>query len=110
MNGLKKFWIVFLSFLPFSAGAVAPLVVGAIAGIGAIAGFSIYRTAVPVNMADALSFFSSCWSCQMFADIMATMSGLVPRVYSAKQCYNTFFCGIAGCLVCMESVFRISWF
>lgn len=83
MNKLKNFWIVFLSFLPFSAGAVAPFVVGAIAGVGVIAGFSIYRTAAPVNMADALNFFSSCWSCQMFSDIMSTMSGLLPRVYSA---------------------------
>ena len=83
MNRLKKFWIVFLSFLPFSAGAVAPFVVGAIAGVGVIAGFSIYRTAAPVNMADALNFFTSCWSCQMFSEIMATMSGLLPRVYSA---------------------------
>ena len=83
MNRLKKFWIVFLSFLPFSAGAVAPFVVGAIAGVGVIAGFSIYRTVAPVNMADALNFFTSCWSCQMFSDIMATMSGLVPRVYDA---------------------------
>lgn len=83
MNKLKKFWIVFLSFLPFSAGAVAPFVVGSIAGLGVIAGFSIYRTAAPVNMADALNFFSSCWSCQMFSDIMSTMSGLLPRVYSA---------------------------
>ena len=83
MNKLKKFWIVFLSMLPFSAGAAVPFVVGAIAGVGVIAGFSIYRTAAPVNMADALNFFSSCWSCQMFADIMATMSGLLPRVYGA---------------------------
>ncbi len=83
MNSLKKFWIIFLSFLPFSAGAVAPLVVGGIAGLGVIAGFSIYRTAAPVNMADAMNFFSTCWSCQMFSDIMAAMSGLLPRVYSA---------------------------
>ena len=83
MNWLKKFWIVFLSFLPFSAGAVVPFVIAGIAGVGAIAGFSIYRTAAPVNMADALNFFSSCWSCQMFSDIMATMSGLIPRVYNA---------------------------
>ena len=83
MNRLKKFWIVFLSFLPFSAGAVAPFVVGAIAGVGVIAGFSIYRTAVPVDMADALSFFSSCWTCQIFSDVMATISGLLPRVYNA---------------------------
>ena len=83
MNRLKKFWIVFLSFLPFSAGAASPFVVGAIAGIGVLAGFSIYRTAAPVNMADALNFFSTCWSCQMFSEIMATMSGLLPRAYSA---------------------------
>ena len=83
MNRLKKFWIIFLSFLPFSAGAVAPFVVGAIAGVGVIAGFSIYRTVAPVNMSDALDFFSTCWSCQMFSDVMATMGGLLPRVYSA---------------------------
>ena len=83
MSKLKKFLIVFLSFLPFSAGMAMPLVVGTIAGVGIIAGFSIYRTAAPVNMADALNFFSTCWSCQMFSDIMATMSGLVPRVYDA---------------------------
>ena len=83
MNRLKKFWIVFLSFLPFGAGAVSPLIIGGIAGVGAIAGFSIYRSMAPVNMADALKFFSSCWSCQMFSDIMSTMSGLLPRIYSA---------------------------
>lgn len=83
MSKLKKFWIVFLSFLPFTAGAAAPLLIGGIAGVGVIAGFSIYRTVAPVNMADALSFFSSCWSCQMFSDVMSTMSGLLPRVYHA---------------------------
>ncbi|MDR0726606.1 MAG: hypothetical protein LBF37_00920 [Rickettsiales bacterium] len=83
MSKLKKFWIVFLSFLPFTAGAVAPFVVGGIASVGVIAGFSIYRSATPVNMADALSFFTSCWSCQMFSDVMATMSGLLPRAYHA---------------------------
>lgn len=74
---------MFVSFLPFSAGAVAPFVVGGIAGLGVIAGFSIYRTAAPVDMADAMKFFSTCWTCQMFSDVMATMSGLLPRVYSA---------------------------
>ena len=83
MNRLKKFWIVFLSFLPFGAGAVAPLVIAGLAGATAIAGFSIYRTLAPVNMADAYQFFSSCWTCQMFSDIIATMSGILPRIYSA---------------------------
>ena len=62
MNRLKKFWIVFLSFLPFGAGAVSPLIIGGIAGVGAIAGFSIYRSMAPVDMSEALKFFSSCWS------------------------------------------------
>ena len=70
-----------MSFLPFSAGAVAPAVLAGIAGLGAIAGFSIYRSAAPVNMADALTFFSTCWTCQMFSDIMATMSSILPGVY-----------------------------
>lgn len=83
MHWLKKFWIVFISFLPFTAGAVAPFVVGLVAGAGVLAGFSIYRTAVPVNMADAFSFFSSCWSCQMFSDIMGTLSNILPGVYHA---------------------------
>ncbi len=83
MNWLKKFWIVFLSFLPLSAGAVAPLVAGGIAGAVGIIGFSIYRSMSPVNMSDALAFFSSCWSCQMFSDVMLTMSNLLPRCYSA---------------------------
>lgn len=83
MNRIKKFWIVFLSFLPFTAGAVAPLIVGGIVGIGAIAGYSVYRSTAPVNMADAYQFFSSCWSCTMFADIMQSMSRILPRIYEA---------------------------
>ncbi|MBD5391830.1 hypothetical protein HDR66_03420 [bacterium] len=84
MNALKKFWIVFLSFLPLSAGAIAPfLVVGGIAGVTSIVGFSIFRTTSPVNMSDALQFFSSCWTCQMFSSVMSTMSELLPRAYHA---------------------------
>ncbi|MBQ5700317.1 MAG: hypothetical protein IIV74_03425 [Alphaproteobacteria bacterium] len=83
MNRLKKFWIAFLACLPFTAGAVSPFVIAGIAGVGVIAGFSIYRSVFPVDMNDAYSFFSSCWSCQMFVDIMSTMSNLLPRVYSA---------------------------
>lgn len=83
MSWLKKFLIVFLSFLPFSAGMAGTLVVGSIVAIGAIAGFSIFRTAAPVDMAQALEFFSGCWSCQMFADIMYTMSKLLPVAYNS---------------------------
>ena len=71
-----------MSFLPFAAGAVGPLVIGAIAGGVVLAGFSIYRTSVPVNMSDAFSFFSSCWTCQMFSDIIGTLSNALPAIYS----------------------------
>ena len=81
MKWLKNFWRVFITFLPLSAGAVAPFVVGAIAGGVVLAGFSIYRSSVPVNMNDAFSFFSSCWSCQMFSDIIGTMSNILPNIY-----------------------------
>ena len=83
MNRLKKFWITFLSFLPLTAGAVSPFLIGGIAGVSVLAGFSIYRSMVPVDIASAYSFFSSCWSCQMFSDIMATVSNILPRIYSA---------------------------
>ena len=81
MKWLKNFWRVFITFLPLSAGAIAPFVVGAIAGGAVLAGFSIYRSSVPVNMNDAFSFFSSCWSCQMFSDIIGTMSDILPNIY-----------------------------
>lgn len=83
MNRLKKFWITFLSFLPLTAGAAAPFVIGGIAGGVVIAGFSIYRSAFPVDMNSAYSFFSSCWSCQLFSDIMSTMSNILPNIYNA---------------------------
>ena len=81
MTRLKKFWIIFLSFLPLTAGAFAPLAVGAIVGVTAIIGQSIYRSISTVDMSSALSFFSACWSCDMFSSIMAVMSGILPGVY-----------------------------
>ena len=83
MRWLKKFWMTFLSFLPFTAGAITPVVVVAIAGGAVLAGFSIYRTSVPVNMSDAFQFFSSCWTCQMFSDIMGSISNALPEIYRA---------------------------
>ncbi len=83
MRALKKIWPIFLSFLPLSAGAVAPLIIGTIVGITGIAGFSIYRSAVPVNMSDSLNFFSSCWSCQLFSDVIKTLSDILPLAYTA---------------------------
>ncbi len=83
MNWLKKFWITFLAFLPLSAGAVAPFVIGLIGGAVGIAGYSIYRSNAPVDMAGAMDFFSTCWSCQMFSDVMRTMSNLLPAAYNA---------------------------
>lgn len=83
MKVLKKFWLWFIALFPLSAGAVVPLVIGGAAvGVGII-GVSIWRTASPVDMASALDFFSSCWTCQMFSDVMISMSNLLPKVYSA---------------------------
>ena len=100
MGRLKKFWIVFLSFLTLSAGAVAPLVVGGIAGAVGIVGFSIFRTAAPVNMSDALTFFSSCWSCDMFGGVMSTMSVLLPKAFH----------GIAGVVIPFAAILTAVWF
>ncbi len=83
MKTLKKFWLWFVALLPFSAWGVAPLVLGGAAvGVGII-GVSIWRTAAPVDMASALDFFTSCWTCQIFSDVMISMSNLLPKVYSA---------------------------
>ncbi len=83
MSRLKKFWIAFLSLLPFTAGAWAPFVVALAAGGITIAGYSIYRSVNPVNMVDAYQFFSSCWSCDMFSSVMSTMSDILPKIYSS---------------------------
>ena len=80
MSKLKKFLIVFFSFLPISAGAIVPWLIAG--GVAVVAGVSIWRSVAPVDVSDALQFFSSCWSCQMFSAVMATMSNILPRVYS----------------------------
>ena len=83
MNRFKKFLIVFLSFLPSSASAVATWLMGLGIGVATIAGVSIYRSITILDTNGALDFFSSCWSCQMFSDVLATMSELLPPVYNA---------------------------
>lgn len=98
MNIIKKFWIVFISFLPFGAGAVAPLVLGLAAGVGTLAGFSIYRTAAPVDILDAYKFFSSCWTCQMFSDVVSEMSTILPRVYHGIGAVITQFAIFLTCV------------
>jgi hypothetical protein len=83
MKALKKFWVWFVAMLPLSSWAVGPFVLGGAAvGIGII-GVSIWRTVAPVDMKDALDFFTSCWTCQIFSDVMISMSNLLPKVYSA---------------------------
>ncbi|MBR5354523.1 MAG: hypothetical protein IK122_00160 [Alphaproteobacteria bacterium] len=84
MKALKKFWVWFVAMMPFASWGVAPLVVGGlIAGGVGIIGVSIWRTATPVDMHSALDFFTSCWTCQIFSDVMISMSNLLPKVYSA---------------------------
>ena len=83
MKWIKKFWIAFVAAMPISAGAIAPLVLGVLgAGVGII-GVSIWRSVSPVDMQSAYNFFSSCWTCQIFSDVMIAMSNLLPGVYKA---------------------------
>ncbi len=97
MNWLKKFWIIFVSFLPFSAGAISPLLIGGAVLGGGIIGYSIYRSMSPVDLSDALSFFSTCWSCQLFSDVVATMSRILPVAYkSLGKVIVPFAIGITG--------------
>ncbi|MBR6751759.1 MAG: hypothetical protein IKL95_00600 [Alphaproteobacteria bacterium] len=107
MNWLKKFWIVFTSFLPFSAGAFSPFLIGGIAFGGGIIGMSIWRNVSPVNMSDALSFFSSCWSCQIFSDVLATMSNIIPATYKSLGRDNTFCNYIDGGMVRLANFYCI---
>ena len=81
MKTLKKIWMFLVAVVPGGAWALAPLaIVGIAAGVG-ILGVSIWRTVAPVNMHEAFDFFSSCWTCQIFSDVMISMSNLLPGVY-----------------------------
>ncbi|MBO4672187.1 MAG: hypothetical protein J5608_00855 [Alphaproteobacteria bacterium] len=72
-----------MSFLPFSAGGFSLLAAGGIALGTGIIGMSVYRSISPVKITDALSFFSTCWSCQLFSDVIGKMSEILPRIYHA---------------------------
>jgi len=83
MKSLKKFWAFLIGLFPCGAWALAPLAIGAIvAGVGVV-GVSIWRSVSPVNMQQAFDFFSSCWTCQIFSDVMISMSDLLPGVYKS---------------------------
>jgi hypothetical protein len=105
MKVLKNFWLWFLALFPFGANAVVPLVIGGAAvGVG-IMGVSIWRSVSPVDMASALEFFSSCWTCQIFSDVMISMSNLLPKVYSA---IGKIVIPMAGVLLTLFMAWRLS--
>lgn len=83
MKSLKKFFAFFVALFPCAGWALAPLTIGAIAAGVGIIGVSIWRSVAPVNMQQALDFFSTCWTCQIFSDVMIAMSNLLPGVYRA---------------------------
>lgn len=83
MKTLKKFWLWFITLFPLSAGAVSQLVIEGIVFGGGILGVSVWRNAFPVNIKESLDFFSSCWTCQIFSDVMVSMSNLLPGIYNA---------------------------
>ena len=72
-----------MAIFPMSAGAIVPWVVGGLTVAAGIVGISVWRSVSPVNLEDAFNFFSSCWMCQMFSDIMLTMSNILPGIYKA---------------------------
>ena len=82
-NLLKKLFFIVILIFPSCANAVAPIVIKLIAGGVAVTGFSIYRSNIPVNFADAVDFFSSCWSCSIFSNIIQEMSLILPKIYSS---------------------------
>ena len=83
MKVLKKFWMILLALIPTSASALNPVIIGTILGATGIVGVSIWRSFSPVDMKEAYNLFSSCWTCQIFSDIMLTMSKVVPNIYKS---------------------------
>ncbi len=81
-NFVRKLFFIFLLIFPNVANAVAPIVIKLIAGGVATAGFSIYRSSIPMNFRDSVDFFSSCWSCGIFSDIIRELSSILPKIYS----------------------------
>ncbi|MBR3510584.1 MAG: hypothetical protein IKN73_00805 [Alphaproteobacteria bacterium] len=81
MKVLKKIWLFIVGLFPLSAGAIGPVAIGALGGGAALLGVSIWRSVAPVDTSEAFSFFSSCWTCQIFSDIMIAMSDLLPGAY-----------------------------
>lgn len=70
-------------YVPFGASAVAPLAIAIAVAVGGIAGFSIFRSFVPVNIETAMRYFSSCWSCDLFSEILSSLSSFIPKIYNA---------------------------
>ena len=84
MKSIKKFIVAFFAMFPITAWGIAPLVVGGLAvGVAGIVGTTIWRNVAPVDMVQSLDFFTSCWTCQIFSDVMVSMSNLLPGVYRA---------------------------
>jgi len=107
---MKKFFAILagITIPAFSASAIVPLVLGAGLTVVGVAGFSIYRSMSPVNMSDAFSFFSSCWTCNLFSNIFATLSGMLPNIYSAIG-YVTIPIALALTLIWITWTVLASW-
>ena len=100
MNRLKKFWITFLPFFVIGT-ANAGLITGLLgAGLVLYVGARVFRTAMPYDMPGALEFFSNCWTCQMFSDILSVMSHFVSQIYSS----------VGGVTIMMVVALTAIWF
>lgn len=81
MKKLKRFLIALSAVLV--PAAAHSFLIALLVGLGVTFGFEVFRTIFPVNMRGALTFFSQCWSCQIFSDIFTTLSGFIPKIYDA---------------------------
>lgn len=97
-NFLRNLIFIILLIFPNVANAVAPIIIKLIAGGVATAGFSIYRSSIPMNFKDAVDFFSSCWSCGIFSDIIRELSSILPKIYSNL---GDIFIPISISLICI---------
>lgn len=106
MKHLKKLWIGLIALLPGIAKALPLPVLGLLIGGGVIGLGSLYRSIVPVDTAQAFGFFSGCWSCQMFTDIMTMMSGVLPGIYRSLGTIMIAFMGALTFLWFAWSIFK----
>ncbi len=83
MKTLKKFWLGIAALFPMTSWALPGIVTGTLVTLAGLAGASMWRNISPVNTSEAYDFFTSCWTCQIFTDVMTSLSNVLPAIYSS---------------------------